>query len=107
MRKTNDIKKGEKVLLNYGMHNGQLTGVRNFAEYNMLRLSFSPWEGIMADNMKGNRRMVDVFGIEREIGSVYSHDIIAVWNNKWNDWEEVEHTPAQLRLKEEVKIMFS
>ena len=34
------------------------------------------WYGIMADNMRGNTRMVDVAGIYREIGSVYSHDIV-------------------------------
>ena len=44
--KTNDIKKGMVVQLNNG------------------------WYGIMADNMKGNTRMVDVDGIFREIGSV-------------------------------------
>ena len=34
------------------------------------------WYGIMADNMRGNTRMVDVDGMYREMGSVYSHDII-------------------------------
>jgi|TARA_R110000824_G_scaffold25845_1_gene89669 hypothetical protein len=56
--KTNDIKKGMVVELRNG------------------------WFGIMADNMKGNTRMVDVVGLYREIGSVYSHDIIKAWDNK-------------------------
>ena len=88
--KTNDIKKGMVIQLNNG------------------------WYGIMADNMRGNTRMVDVDGMFREIGSVYSHDIM------WADLTtramigapisvggsllltEVEHTKQQLKLKERV-----
>ena len=56
--KTNDIKKGMVVELNNG------------------------WFGVMADNMRGNTRMVDVDGMYREIGSVYSHDIVKVFPTK-------------------------
>ena len=86
--KTNDIKKGMVVKLNNG------------------------WFGIMADNMKGNTRMVDVDGMYREMGSVYSHDIVKAWTTKiklgsdimlngldQEKWEWVEHTPKQLELK--------
>ncbi len=89
--KTNEIKKGMVVKLRNG------------------------WYGIMADNMKGNTRMVDVDGMFREIGSVYSHDITKVCSevnyklgteikgdNKSTAhlWaSNVEHTPAQLKLK--------
>ena len=34
------------------------------------------WYGIMADNMRGNTRTVDVDGMYRDMGSVYSHDIV-------------------------------
>ena len=34
------------------------------------------WYGIMADDMRGNTRIVDVDGMYREMGSVYSHDIV-------------------------------
>ena len=86
--KTNDIKKGMVVELDNG------------------------WFGIMADNMKGNTRMVDVDGMYREIGSVYSHDIIRAWKtnlklgseidttyNQSGYGIEVEHNKKQLDLK--------
>lgn len=74
--KTNEIKKGMRVRLANG------------------------WYGTMADNMKGNTRMVDVEGFEREIGSVYAHDIILVDNN--GKWEYVEHTQKQLDMKKKI-----
>ena len=89
--KTNAIKKGMVVELNNG------------------------WFGIMADNMKGNTRMVDVDGMYREMGSVYSHDIIRAWNTKlkmgsdikkqltyeqvYVDGIDIEHNKKQLELK--------
>lgn len=77
MIKTNDIKKGMRV---------QLRG--------------TGWYGTMADNMKGNTRVVDVEGIFHEMGSVYAHDIArALVNGKW---EAVEYTPAQLKLRKMV-----
>jgi hypothetical protein len=86
--KTNDIKKGMVVELNNG------------------------WFGIMADNMRGNTRMVDVDGMYREIGSVYSHDIVKVFPTNVNLGSDidiykgfnssgikVEHNKKQLDLK--------
>tara|TARA_B100001123_G_C15222453_1_gene991821 strand:- start:344 stop:643 length:300 start_codon:yes stop_codon:yes gene_type:complete len=96
--KTNEIKKGMVVKLKNG------------------------WFGIMADNMRGNTRMVDVDGAYREIGSVYSHDIVKAWKTNIelggnimeaitatrtasDNWEWVEYTKSQLKLKEQVKAM--
>ena len=63
-----------------------------------------PVTGIMMDNKKGDTRLVDVKGSEvglfDEIGSVYSHDIVAVEVD--GEWKVVEHTPKQLKLKEMV-----
>jgi hypothetical protein len=86
--KTNDIKKGMVVELNNG------------------------WFGIMADNMRGNTRMVDVDGMYREIGSVYSHDIINAWytnlklGTNIKQYQQglptgtsIEHNKKQLELK--------
>ena len=50
----NDIKRGMRVQLRCG------------------------WYGTMADNLKGSTRMVDVEGTFREIGSVYTRDIVKV-----------------------------
>ncbi len=84
--KTNDIKKGMKI--------------------KSVQLG-TPVTGIMMDNMKGNTRLVDVKGSEvglfDEMGSVYSHDITAVKNGE--SWEQVEHTPAQLKLKKQLSAM--
>lgn len=71
--KTNEIKKGMRVQLRNG------------------------WFGTMADNMRGNTRMVDVEGFYRETGSVYAHDIVMVETAK--GFESVEHTKAQNNLR--------
>ena len=72
--KTNEIKKGTRIMLRNG------------------------WEADMADNMKGNARMAKVYGFETEIGSVYAHDIASVLIN--GQWQSVEHTPAQAKLRQ-------
>jgi len=77
--KTNQIKKGARIKLENGFF------------------------GTMFDNAKGNTRMVEVEGLYTEIGSVYSHEIVAV---KVGDaWQVVEHTPAQLKLKTQLTAM--
>jgi hypothetical protein len=87
---TNDIKKGMWVQLSFSASMG----------------STPRWEGEMWDNMRGNTRVVDVYGWEHEAGSVYAFDIVGVKLNK-NDaeWIPVEHTPAQLKLKDQVRAM--
>lgn len=71
--KTNDIKKGMRILLSNG------------------------WYATMMDNKKGNIRMAEVEGIYTEIGSVYGHDIRQVKVD--NSWVKVELTPDQLKMK--------
>lgn len=80
--KTNDIKKGQRVLLMNG------------------------WQGTMADNARGNTRIVTVEGDYTETGSVYSHDISMVQDLQTLEWDIVEHTPAQVKLREQVKVFF-
>ena len=85
--KTNDIKKGTRIRLRNG------------------------WYGTMADNMRGNTRMVDVEGFAREIGSVYAHDILLVLvplkgsKPLHTDIVYVEHTPAQFKLRKQLEAM--
>lgn len=50
---SNDLKKGDMVILNNG------------------------WKARIEDNKKGNTRMATVFGLYTEIGSIYAHDIKA------------------------------
>ena len=85
--KTNEIKKGMIVELENG------------------------WFGKMFDNMRGNTRMVEVYGLYTEIGSVYSHDIIACFghvsleqayeNGKTGEWVTIEHTEPQKKLRKQ------
>ena len=87
--KTNDIKKGTKI------KSVQL-GV--------------PVTGIMMDNLRGNTRLVDVRGSEvgmfDEIGSIYSHDIILAQDEN-GEWQEVEHTTAQIELRAKIDNLFN
>lgn len=75
--KTNDLKKGSIVMLRNG------------------------WKAEIADNMKGNTRMATVYGDFTEMGSVYSHDIAQVLIAE--QWHDIEHTPAQLKLRKQVE----
>lgn len=81
MMKTNDLKRGSRVMLANG------------------------WEADIMDNMRGNTRMARVYGFETEIGSVYSHDIVAVRVN--GEWVEIEHTKDQDKLREQLDKIFS
>lgn len=82
---TNDLKKGTRILLRNG------------------------WEATLIDNAKGNTRMANVEGYVTEVGSVYSHDIVAVLPGinagPWHVRRRVEHTPAQIKLMGQVKAM--
>lgn len=75
--KTNQLKKGTRVL----MRNG--------------------WFGTMADNARGNTRMVTVEGYETETGSVYAHDIVQYQDADGN-WHDVTHIQSQLDLKKQL-----
>jgi hypothetical protein len=78
--RTNDLKKGDRIQLRNG------------------------WYATIADNMRGNIRLADVEGDYREIGSVYAHDIVwaQVGGSERQVWVQVEHTPAQEKLRKNV-----
>ena len=65
--KTNDLKKGTRVLLANG------------------------WYATLADNAKGNTRMATVEGFVTETGSVYAHDIVQAY-----DLQTPRHLPRWL-----------
>ena len=82
--KTNDLKKGTRVVLRSGFY------------------------ATLLDNQRGNTRMADVEGICRESGSVYAHDIVLareVPNASVGSFVYVEHTPAQLKLRKMVEAV--
>ena len=74
--KTNDLKKGNRVLLANG------------------------WYATMADNRKGDIRVATVEGMVTETGSIYAHDIMKA--EIAGSWVRVEHTPKQLEMKNRV-----
>jgi len=80
---TNELKKGDRVRLSNG------------------------WYATIMDNSRGNSRMCMVEGIEKELGAVYSHDMVALVETKGQSTHVVlVHTPAQLKLKKLVTEMF-
>lgn len=83
---TNDLKKGDRVLLSYGDSSG-------------------PWQAEVADNKKGNIRLLKVFGAYTEYGSVYAHDIVAVQVeiDGQKAWHRLDKTPQQSKLRKSVK----
>lgn len=83
---TNDIKNGMRIKLKNG------------------------WFGTMMDNARGNTRMVEVEGYEREIGSVYSWDIESVVPTKGPSagiWVNVDLTPDQIKFRKEVESFYN
>jgi hypothetical protein len=76
--KTNDLKKGTRVKVHYG------------------------WEAEIFDNVKGNSRMCRVFGLVKEIGGVYAHNITDYLDSD-GVWKKVEHTKEQIKLKKMIE----
>ncbi len=74
---TNELKKGQRIIL------------RN------------KWKATLMDNARGNTRIADVEGDYREMGSIYSHDIMFYTNSPGEEFYlyEVVHTPKQIELK--------
>jgi hypothetical protein len=75
--KTNDLKKGTRVLLSNG------------------------WYATLADNARGNTRMATVEGYVTETGSVYAHDIVEA--HIADAWVSVTHTKQQQEMRTAVK----
>ena len=74
--KTNDLKKGCRVLLNNG------------------------WYATLEDNARGNVRLATVEGYVTEMGSIYAHDIAQAEFS--GSWVKVSHTPKQVEMKNRV-----
>jgi hypothetical protein len=79
--KTNDLKTGDKVVLDNG------------------------WDAEIRDNKKGNIRMALVHGFVSEIGNIYAHDIAWFLPDNKKFMVEIEHTPAQLKFKQQITRM--
>lgn len=80
--KTNDLKKGSIVYLRH-----------------------TDWKARIEDNMKGNIRLATVYGLFTEMGSIYSHDIIAYEDHTGKIKTDIELTDSQKKLMQQVKVM--
>lgn len=78
--RSNDIKKGDQLLLKNG------------------------WFAVMYDNKKGNVRMAEVDGFHKEIGSTYVWDIDCV--KVGTEWLPVELTEKQTKAQQIVSRIF-
>ena len=70
-------------------------------------LADSNWEAEIVEKPRGKEPttvMCNVHGFYTEMGSVYAHDIIEV-RNPDGSWERIEHTPKQLKCKQQVSAM--
>jgi hypothetical protein len=78
--KTNELKKENRIILDDGTY------------------------GTVKDNKKGNVRFCEVESLFTELGSIYAHTIAyAVLDG---EPIAIEHTPAQLKLKQTLKNLF-
>lgn len=99
---TNDLKEGARVLLANGEQGGDLARTYDLELATGVKpSSFKAWEATIKDNLKGNIRLCEVEGFETEIGSVYSHDILA-YETPEKEWKAIDHTIEQLELRDKV-----
>lgn len=87
---TNDLKKGDFVRL------------RN------------SWIARLEDNMRGATRICTVWGFEKEIGSVYAHDMVSHIRVSMvegipveeSEIARIEHTAKQEKVRQHTKLYF-
>jgi hypothetical protein len=105
-----ELKKGDLVLLSYGEQNGDMADCGTFNKWCQLLLcsSFKAWEAVVMEKPRGKNPttvFLEVHGWEKDLGSVYAHQIIGWHDEPTGFFEPIEHTPKQLELKEQVKEM--
>lgn len=98
--KTNDLKKGDRVLLRMGGTWPRSFDARYAADKPLTEAILGPNAryATIADNRKGNTRLANVEGFYEETGSIYAHDIMLYIPDD-GAVIVIEHTPAQLKLK--------
>jgi hypothetical protein len=77
---SNEIKKGDLMFLKNG------------------------WKAVMFDNKKGNIRMAEVYGLCKEIGSIYVWDIDCV--KVGTEWVSVDLTEKQIKAQQVISHIF-
>ena len=103
-KKIVDLKKGDKVLLNYGEQNGDLATCGTFDKFIQLDFngsSFKAWDAIVMAKPRGKDPTIvflEVHGWENDLGDTYAHKIIGWFNTESGTWEPIEHTAKQKKM---------
>ena len=104
-KKISDLKKGDKVILNYGDQNGDIASCGTFSRLIRLMLtapSFHPWEAIVKSNPRGKNPTVvflEVHGWGKDLGDTYAHKIVGWFDETSGMWEPIEHTEKQKEME--------
>jgi hypothetical protein len=108
-KKICDLKKGDRVLLNYGDQNGDLATCHTFDNWlrMLIRSSFKAWEAEVMERPSKDPTVVflKVFGWETDLGDTYAHQIIGWLDPVSGTFEPIEHTPHQQAMEQTVKAV--
>jgi hypothetical protein len=107
-KKISDLKKGDRVLLNYGEQNGDIATCGTFNRWTSLLLtsSFKAWEGVVMEKPRGKNPttiFLEVHGWEKDLGSVYAHQVIGWYDENSGFFEPIEHTTKQKECETQVE----
>ena len=111
-KKISDLKKGDKVILNYGDQNGDFATCGDFKGLMIAMLnasSFHAWEAIVMSKPRGKNPTIvflEVHGWENDLGDTYAHKIIGWWSDMTGKWEPIEHTEKQKEMEKLEMEMF-
>jgi hypothetical protein len=102
--KISELKKGDRVLLNYGDQKGILTECGSFDNYIRLLTtsSFSPWQATVWTKPRGKDPTIvclKVYGWEEDIGDTYAHKIIGWLDPVTQSFKPIEHTEKQKQME--------
>ena len=104
-----DLKKGDRVLLNYGEKDGDLAQCSKLSMALTLKEAglYTPWEADVMAKPRGKspiRVFLQVFGWEADIGDTYAHKILAAKVN--GEWVELEHTDKEREIEKMERTVF-
>ena len=100
-----DLKKGDRVILNYGDQNGDIATCNDFKGLMHAILfapSFHAWEAEVMSKPRGKNPTIvflKVFGWETDMGDTYAHKIVGWFNENTGTWEPIEHTSKQKEME--------
>lgn len=113
MKRIADLKKGDKVLLNYGSQFGDLATCGTFKKWLMLEVngsSYKSFTGIVMEKPRSKDPVSVMLDVDSEfghdMGSVYSAQIIGWLNPETGVYDPIEHTQKQIDIEKQSREMF-